>query len=119
MALPALEAMTPSLKAAGAKAAPQRLVCVGNPYGMIPQRFFPKQAGQETGRLARARQRADRARERDRHLAGDSGRVDSGEYSRSAAFAAADGRGAFGAGYSRGEVDSGSVEEAPRESDLF
>ncbi|MFT4587821.1 MAG: hypothetical protein ACI9VS_003906 [Candidatus Binatia bacterium] len=45
MALPALEAMTPSLKAAGAKAAPQRLVCVGNPYGMIPQRFFPKQAG--------------------------------------------------------------------------
>lgn len=48
LALPLLNAMQPVLRAAETGAAarsPMRLVCVGNPYGMIPERFFPHETG--------------------------------------------------------------------------
>ena len=49
LALPFLDAMVPigklASKAFAADHATKRLVCVGNPFGMIPERFFPKGAG--------------------------------------------------------------------------
>ena len=45
MALPFLEAMLPGSLSAAASERPRRLVCVGNPYGMIPERFFPEAVG--------------------------------------------------------------------------
>lgn len=51
LALPFLDAMIPvghvarnAFAAAQAEAA-KRLVCIGNPFGMIPERFFPTEAG--------------------------------------------------------------------------
>src|SRR5690554_819038 len=46
LSLPLLEAMPARVQAeTKSAAAPRRLVCVGNPYGMIPDRFFPEQTG--------------------------------------------------------------------------
>jgi len=54
MALPFLESMGPmSLKAVGASAktsavgSPMRMVCIGNPLGLMPDSFFPKGAGKD------------------------------------------------------------------------
>ncbi len=46
LALPFLESFKPRARAAS-NSVPEfkRLVCVGNPYGMIPERFFPEQTG--------------------------------------------------------------------------
>ena len=51
LALPFLEALMPVGRVASKafsqvrSQVPKRLVCVGNPFGMIPERFFPKEAG--------------------------------------------------------------------------
>ena len=46
LALPFLDAMIPVGWAAAARAqAAKRLVCIGNPFGMIPERFFPTGSG--------------------------------------------------------------------------
>lgn len=50
VALPFLEGLPSILKGAPASLPPapaRRLVCVGNPYGMIPDRFFPKTSGKD------------------------------------------------------------------------
>ena len=49
LGLPLLDAMLPGLRAAGATAAkpPMRLVCIGNPLGMLPDAFFPGSAGSD------------------------------------------------------------------------
>jgi hypothetical protein len=52
LALPLLEAMQPAW-GADSKKPPMRLVCVGNPLGMLPEAFFPTKtgAGYETTEL--------------------------------------------------------------------
>ncbi|MBI1353583.1 MAG: DUF1552 domain-containing protein [Acidobacteria bacterium] len=45
LALPLLEAMQPRGRAAAAEKPPMRMVCVGNPLGMLPEAFFPAEAG--------------------------------------------------------------------------
>ncbi len=45
LALPLLEAMRLPLRAAPAVASPMRMVCVANPLGMLPESFFPAEAG--------------------------------------------------------------------------
>ncbi len=45
LALPLLEAMRQPLRAAAPGAAPMRMVCVANPLGMLPDSFFPAEAG--------------------------------------------------------------------------
>jgi hypothetical protein len=49
LALPALESISAALPVGGARASsvrpPMRMVCVGNSFGMYPDRFFPKQVG--------------------------------------------------------------------------
>lgn len=53
LAVPMLECLEPlrrfsSLSAQSASpSAAKRLVCIGNPYGMIPDRFFPSEAGRQ------------------------------------------------------------------------
>jgi hypothetical protein len=52
LALPMLEGLQPfsqfsKLSASTGKPANQRLVCIGNPYGMVPERFFPTAAGKK------------------------------------------------------------------------
>jgi len=46
LGLPFMEAMRPRAAARAAdKAAPMRLVCLGNPLGMLPDGFFPFSTG--------------------------------------------------------------------------
>jgi hypothetical protein len=50
LALPALESVSSAIPAATAKTAsttgaPMRMVCVGNSFGMYPEKFFPKETG--------------------------------------------------------------------------
>jgi hypothetical protein len=45
IALPLFEAMRPVARATPAARAPMRLVCVGNPLGMLPDCFFPETPG--------------------------------------------------------------------------
>ena len=45
IALPMLEAMQPSAISKDKKTPPMRMVCVGNPLGMLPDAFFPVTAG--------------------------------------------------------------------------
>jgi hypothetical protein len=47
LGLPFLDAMLPSIRAAGASAtkSPMRMVCVANPLGMLPEAFFPEGVG--------------------------------------------------------------------------
>lgn len=45
MALPLLDAMAPAARAAAHAAPTMRMVCIGNPLGMLPQAFFPQSAG--------------------------------------------------------------------------
>jgi hypothetical protein len=48
LAMPMLEAMLPMTRwgrAAEKNHAAQRLVCIGNPFGFLPELFFPKQVG--------------------------------------------------------------------------
>ncbi len=45
LGLPLLEAMAPVARAEAAAAPPMRMVCVGNPLGMLPTSFFPEKAG--------------------------------------------------------------------------
>ena len=50
MSLPLLEAMRPALAVAGSTAAddqPRRMVCIETNMGIMPQFFFPKQAGRD------------------------------------------------------------------------
>lgn len=51
LALPALESVTAALPLAATKVstiqAPMRMVCIGNSFGMYPERFFPKQSGSD------------------------------------------------------------------------
>ncbi|MHC4994239.1 MAG: DUF1552 domain-containing protein, partial [Planctomycetota bacterium] len=51
LALPMLDAMRPtaSYAIAGSSQAtsPMRMVCIGNPLGFLPDKFFPKQAGRD------------------------------------------------------------------------
>jgi hypothetical protein len=45
IALPALESLTRGVVAGEAKAAPKRMVCVGNEFGMYPGAFWPEKSG--------------------------------------------------------------------------
>jgi hypothetical protein len=45
IALPALESLTRRVVAGEAKAAPKRMVCVGNEFGMYPGAFWPEKSG--------------------------------------------------------------------------
>jgi len=45
IALPMLEAMMPSARAAAARKPTKRIVCISNNYGVYPKAFFPQQAG--------------------------------------------------------------------------
>lgn len=47
MALPFLEAMQPASRATAtaSPSSPMRMVCVGNPLGLVPDAFFPKKTG--------------------------------------------------------------------------
>jgi hypothetical protein len=45
IALPALESLTRGAAAGEAKAAPKRMVCVGNEFGMYPGAFWPEKSG--------------------------------------------------------------------------
>ena len=45
IALPMLEAMTPTSRAAETDRPVKRMVCMSNNYGVYPKAFFPKQAG--------------------------------------------------------------------------
>ena len=49
MALPFLEAMRPATRALSSSSSisssPTRMVCVGNPLGLVPDAFFPTKTG--------------------------------------------------------------------------
>jgi len=45
IALPMLEAMQPPAISSAAKTPPMRMVCIGNPLGMLPEAFFPTTTG--------------------------------------------------------------------------
>lgn len=47
IALPALESLPRTVRAAESKAAPVRMVCVGNEFGMYPGAFWPQQTGRD------------------------------------------------------------------------
>jgi len=45
IALPLLESIPQARAADGRRKPPQRMVCIGNEFGLVPGRFWPKTAG--------------------------------------------------------------------------